>query len=277
MTQKREVEEVGLSTVETDIGLAGDPTMLLLPQPDDNSSGDDSTETTNVTSVPLSTNIAASVLENTHFREATSPACESSEAGPEKLSQTEDKSPGCSTPQKSKPRVLRVEQKGIYTVKTVESVNVLTEWIKALRISTPYIIRLSKIFWKLSPARVSIVIVANLLKAVMPSLKIWIYKHFLDQVQRVTNGQAAQWRRMLLLALMGAGVRIANHGLDVASYIPGKKSCNSRDKVGGVLETRLMRELDSMLVQSYVRLNSNQLKSEKVESLFDRVLRAIPF
>jgi hypothetical protein len=276
MNQQREVEELGLSIVETDI--AGDPAMLPLSPPDDNYCGDDSTGTTNVASMLLSINIAASVPENTHFREATSPASESSKSGSEKLSQTDDKCPGGLMPQMSKPRVLRVEQKGIYTVKTVESVNVLTEWIKALRISTPYIIRLSKIFWKLSPARVSIVLIANLLKAVMPSLKMWIYKHFLDQVQRVTNGQAAQWRRMILLALMGAGIRIANHGLDVASYIPGRKYCNSnRDKVGGVLETRLMRELDSMLVRSYVRLNSNQLNSEKVESLFDRVQRAMSF
>lgn len=37
------------------------------------------------------------------------------------------------------------------------------------------------------------------------------------------------------------------------------------------METRLSRELDSMLVESYVNLDCNQLDSSKVVSLFKRV------
>jgi len=37
------------------------------------------------------------------------------------------------------------------------------------------------------------------------------------------------------------------------------------------METRLTRELDSMLVESYVNLDCSQLDSTKVVSLFKRV------
>lgn len=37
------------------------------------------------------------------------------------------------------------------------------------------------------------------------------------------------------------------------------------------METRLTRELDSMLVESYVNLDCNQLDSSKVVALFKRV------
>jgi len=121
------------------------------------------------------------------------------------------------TGRKYKPRVIKVEQKGIYTVKTLESINSLREWVKALRASTPYISRLLKIFWTLSPTRVSILIMAGLSKAMMPSLIILIYKRFLDQVQIVMNGQTMQWRRMILLIFLGTGVQITSHGLDVVS------------------------------------------------------------
>src|SRR5437762_10673600 len=43
-----------------------------------------------------------------------------------------------STPKKTKPRVLKVKQEGIYTIKTLESSNFLREWSKGLRISSPY-------------------------------------------------------------------------------------------------------------------------------------------
>jgi len=176
MKQTREVEEIGLSTLEIDDAV--DP----------------------------------AVVEN-------SPSDDSSKPGQEIVSQTNDKfsDPVASAPPKPRRRVLRVEQRGIFTVKTLESVNVVAEWIKALRVSTPYIIHLCKIFWKLSPTRVSILLVANLLKVVIPSVKMWIYKSFLDQVQRVTHGRAAQWKRMLFLAMMGVGLRITAHGLEVAS------------------------------------------------------------
>ena len=51
---------------------------------------------------------------------------------------------------------------------------------------------------------------------------------------------------------------------------------NFRDKVGEVLETRLMRELDSMFIQSYVRLDCKQLDSKKVKSLLEKVHTLYP-
>jgi len=138
---------------------------------------------------------------------------------PVKTTQTNDTSSDSesTTDRKYKPRVVKVEQKGIYTVKTFESINILQEWIKALRASNPYIIRLFKIFWKLSPTRVSILVTASLCKAVMPNLFILLHKRFLDQVQSVTNGQTTQWERMILLILLGVGVQVTSHGLDIVS------------------------------------------------------------
>jgi len=217
-------------------------------------------------SLPSASGPPTSVFETADIQRTASPADQSFRVSSISSDSRSTKS------QKHKPRVIKVEQQGIYTVKTFESVNALAEWVKALRVSTPYIIRLVKIFWRLSPIRVSILVTANLLKAVMPSLKVWISKHFLDQVQRVTNGQPAQWRRMIFLVFLGAGIRITTHGLDVASYITNKKNSNGRDTAGGILETRFVRELDSILLQSYLRLDCKQLESKRVKYLFERVI-----
>ena len=128
-----------------------------------------------------------------------------------------------SKPKKAKPRVLKVEQQGIFTIKTLESTNFLNQWFKGFRKSSPSIVRLLKIFWKLSPTRVSILVAVNLLKAVIPSFRVWVAKQFLDQVQRVTSGKPAQWKRMILLILLGVGIKLSNQGMDKLTYRPGKK------------------------------------------------------
>lgn len=125
-----------------------------------------------------------------------------------------------SSPKKVKPRVLKVEQQGIFTIKTLESTNFLNEWFKGFRMSSPSILRLLKIFWKLSPTRVSILVAVNLLKAVIPSFRVWVAKQFLDQVQQVTSGKPAQWKRMILLVLLGVGIKVSTQGLDILTYAP---------------------------------------------------------
>jgi hypothetical protein len=131
-----------------------------------------------------------------------------------------------SKPKKAKPRVLKVEQQGIFTIKTLESTNFLNQWFKGFRKSLPSIVRLLKIFWKLSPTRVSILVAVNLLKAVIPSFRVWVTKQFLDQVQRVTYGKPAQWKRMILLILLGVGIKLSNQGMDKLTYRRGKKYAN---------------------------------------------------
>jgi hypothetical protein len=118
---------------------------------------------------------------------------------------------------KTRPRVLKVEHDGIFTIKTLEGTNFFLEWYRGLRASTPYIIRLTKLFWSLSPTRVSILVAANLLKSVVPSFQIWVTKQFLDQVHLAAAGKAWRVKRLILLALLGVGSRVCNQGLELIS------------------------------------------------------------
>jgi hypothetical protein len=118
---------------------------------------------------------------------------------------------------KTRPRVLKVEHDGIYTIKTLEGTNFFLEWYRGLRASTPYIIRLTKLFWSLSPTRVSILVAANLLKSVVPSFQIWVTKQFLDQVHLAAAGKAWRIKRLILLAFLGVGARVCNQGLELIS------------------------------------------------------------
>lgn len=44
-----------------------------------------------------------------------------------------------------------------------------------------------------------------------------------------------------------------------------------RDKVGGVMETRLARELDFKLLDAYLKLESSQLDKTHIRDLFGKV------
>jgi hypothetical protein len=118
---------------------------------------------------------------------------------------------------KARPRVLKVEQDGIFTIKTLEGTNFFLEWYRGLCASTPYIVRLMKLFWSLSPTRVSILVTANLLKSVVPSFQIWVTKQFLDQVHLAAAGKAWRVKRLILLAFLGVGARVCNQGLELIS------------------------------------------------------------
>jgi hypothetical protein len=122
-------------------------------------------------------------------------------------------------PKKTKPRVLKTEQDGIYTIKTLEAANFVTEWYKGLRASTPYMIRLIKIYWSMSPTRASILVVANLFKAFLPSLSLWVSKEFLDQVQHAADGRNVKFKRLMGLALLGVGTQGLEQGLNIITYV----------------------------------------------------------
>lgn len=166
------------------------------------------------------------VVENIEGKETatTGEDATNSQKGDLSTSTKEVPSSAESTPKKVKPRVLKVEQEGIFTIKTLESTNFLKEWFKGFRKSSPSIVRLLKIFWKLSPTRVSILVTVNLLKAVIPSFRVWVTKQFLDQVQRATSGKPAQWKKMIFLVLLGVGIKISNQGLDKLTYVLQKEA-----------------------------------------------------
>lgn len=116
-----------------------------------------------------------------------------------------------------KRRVVKVEQDGVYTMKWLERTNFLLEWRKGLITSTPFMVRLLKIFWKISPRRVSILIAINLLRAGLPSLASWRMKQFLDEVQRVSVGHSPRLKRLIMFALLGVGHEWVWHGLNYVS------------------------------------------------------------
>lgn len=119
---------------------------------------------------------------------------------------------------KVKPKVIRIHQDGIYTIKTFKSSDFLAEWYKGLRVSSPYIFRLLKIYWSLSPTRFSTLLIASIAKALLPSCSLWVTKQFLDHVQSAAIRKSVQWKAMLLLAFLSVGIRITVQGLDVLSY-----------------------------------------------------------
>ncbi len=260
------------STSESESSLANDLELEVDIATVNVSSGDIPTAATSVESLLHSiTDKDESTFQKPDIHVTNSPACESPEESESKEEEIKSSDSVSTTPKKVKPRVLKVKQDGIFTIKTLESTNILAEWVKALRVSIPYILRLVKIFWKLSPPRVSLLVTANLLKSIMPSLKVWIIKQFLDHVQRAAGGEAAQWRKMIVLVILGAGVRLTTQGLDVLSYNLSETFLISRDKILGVMQTRFSRELGSMLIGSYVNLDCDQINSSKVKSLFNRV------
>ena len=117
-----------------------------------------------------------------------------------------------------KPQVLKEREQGIYTIQELEAANFFVEWYKGLRASAPYIVRLTKTFWSLSPAYSSALIGANLLKIVLPSFQLWIRKEFLDQVQRAAEGKGAHLNKLLGLLVLRIAEQAIKQGLELATY-----------------------------------------------------------
>ena len=97
---------------------------------------------------------------------------------------------------KNKPRVLKEEKSGIYTVQHLEPKSFVLEWYKGFRITAPYLLRLMKTYWSLSPTRASLLIGTNLLNTALPSLDLWISKSLLDQVHQAVKGVKPNLREL---------------------------------------------------------------------------------
>ena len=119
---------------------------------------------------------------------------------------------------KYKPRVLKEEKSGIYTVQHLEAANFVNEWYKGFRITAPYILRLMKTYWSLSPSRASLLIGTNLLNTVLPSLELWVSKSLLDQVHQAVKGVKPNLTELLGLALIAVCAVALEHGLNVVTY-----------------------------------------------------------
>jgi hypothetical protein len=117
-----------------------------------------------------------------------------------------------------RPRILKTQQYGIYTIDHVESANFFEEWYKGLRASAPYIYKLLHTYWSLSPTRASLLVIANVLKAVLPSLGLWVSKGFLDQVQQAAKGSYVRPRKLAGLALLSVGLEALGQGLEILTY-----------------------------------------------------------
>jgi hypothetical protein len=122
---------------------------------------------------------------------------------------------------KTKPRILKTQQHGIYTMDHVESANFIEEWYKGLKTSAPYMYKLLKTYWSLSPTRASLLLIANVCKALLPSLDLWVSKGFLDQVQQAAKGNSVRVRKLLGLALLSVGVEAMEQGLEILRYLLG--------------------------------------------------------
>jgi hypothetical protein len=119
---------------------------------------------------------------------------------------------------KPKPRVIKEIVKGIWTIKQYESANFVVEWYKGLRASAPYLLRLTKTYYSLSPVRAIAMILANFAKITLPALELYIQKEFLDTVQSAIEGKPIREMRMVeLLGLKFFQVAV-DQGLEVLTY-----------------------------------------------------------
>jgi hypothetical protein len=119
---------------------------------------------------------------------------------------------------KEKPVVLREKQLGIYTVQEFKSANFVVEWYKGFQASAPYMARLLKTFWKLSPTYTTVLIVANLSKSILPSFSLWVKKEFLDQVERAALGKQAVPKRLLVLGALRLLELVLKQALELLTY-----------------------------------------------------------
>jgi hypothetical protein len=119
---------------------------------------------------------------------------------------------------KPKPRVVKETIKGIWTIKQYESANFVVEWYKGLRASAPYLLRLAKTYYSLSPFRATAMILANLAKIAIPTLELYIQKEFLDTVQSAIEGKPIREMRMLELLGMKLFQVAIDQGLEVLTY-----------------------------------------------------------
>jgi hypothetical protein len=116
-----------------------------------------------------------------------------------------------------KPRLIKEKVMGIWTMKQYESANFLVEWYKGLRASTPYLVRLTKLYWRLSKPFTIAMVVASLAKIVLPSAELYVQKAFLDCVQSSIEGKSVQSGRMLRLLILRLLSVALEQGLDLVT------------------------------------------------------------
>jgi len=175
-------------------GATSDPVVINSP----------STDTTQDTSAPAVTTNEAANGETKHKKE-------DDEAKDDKTGEDGKK-------KKFKPRVLKEKTYGIYTVQQLEAANFFVEWYKGFRASAPYMVRLTKTYFSLSPTYTVVLVGANLLKAILPSCNLWVRKEFLDQVQLAAEGKSVRGRKMILLVGLRLLDLFARQGLDMVTY-----------------------------------------------------------
>ena len=122
------------------------------------------------------------------------------------------------TKKKEKPRVIKEKTYGIYTIQKLEAANFLVEWYKGFRASAPYMARLTKTYYSLSPMYTIVLVGANLLKAFLPSFNLWVRKEFLDQVQRAAEGKSVRGRKLMFLVALRLIDLITRQVLEIVTY-----------------------------------------------------------
>lgn len=172
---------------------------------------------------------------------------------------------------KVKPRVLKEEVSGIYTIQHLEAANFIGEWYKGFSTTAPYILRLMKTYWSLSPVRASLLIGTNLLSTVLPSLELWVSKSLLDQVNEAVKGSKPKLNKLLGLALIALGTVVLEHGVNVVSYFLISSFSEIRDKIDQVMNRKMSKLLDTQLIEAHLRLDPDQIASRKIYALFQKV------
>ena len=174
---------------------------------------------------------------------------------------------------KHKPRILREYYHGIWTVQELEGANPLVQWYKGLRASLPSMGRLIKSYWDLSPLTSSILIIAHLVKAFFPSLQLWLRKEFLDQVQLAVDGKPInhEWlMELVIFRLAERTIKLALALITYSTFLPSVLM--NSDKCHSIMERKLGRIFEKQLVESYLKLEADQISSLKVTKQFEKVM-----
>jgi hypothetical protein len=172
---------------------------------------------------------------------------------------------------RQRPRVLKSREQGIYTISELEKANFFVEWNKGLRASGPFIIRLAKTYWDLSPARALVLVFVHLLDAVVPSAFLFVQKGFLDEVQRTATGGKLNVRKLVLLSVLSVLREVFHQTMDVIKYGFRRSGADGSDRVHEVMESRMRRLLRNELVESHLRLDPDQLTDRKISRMYSRV------
>jgi hypothetical protein len=122
--------------------------------------------------------------------------------------------------EKIKPRVLKETLHGIYTIQELEAANFFVEWYKGVRASAPFILRLVKTYFALSPSYSSLLVAVNILKAALPSYSLWVSKEFLDEVQSAADGKHVHMKKLLVLLVLRLLEQTLRQGLELVTYPP---------------------------------------------------------